>query len=63
LGSLTLDKPIASFIKRYLEENRIERMKEGKDNSTISVIREALFIWAENKGLTQELLEHLKSKE
>jgi len=63
LGSLTLDKPIAEFIKQYLKEHRIERMKEGKDDSIISIIREALFIWAENKGLTQELLEHLKSKE
>lgn len=63
MGSLTLDKPLVEFIKNYLENHRIERMKDGKDNSIISVVREALFIWAEQKGLTQELEKHLKQKE
>ena len=63
MGSLTLDEPLVQFIKDYLKDNKIERMKEGKDNSLISVIREALFVWAEQKGITKNLLEHLKENE
>jgi len=63
MGSLTLDKPLANFIKDYLEKHKIERYKAGKETTIISVIREALCVWAEQKGLTEELTSYLEPKE
>lgn len=61
MGTITLDKGFVDFLKKYLETHKIERMKEGKDTTSVSIIREALFCWAEKNGCIDELyaiLEH-----
>ena len=61
--SVSLDEEYVFFIKDYLKERKYERLKAGKDDTVISVIREALFHWAEKEGVLEELLKHLKQTE
>ena len=59
-GSITLDKGIDKFLEKYVEEHRIERMKQGKESTKISIIRESLFLWAEQNGSLEDLIASLK---
>ena len=63
MRSFSLDEEIAQFIEKYLDDHKYERLKEGKDHSLISIVREGLFLWAEKEGVLEELLKHLKRKE
>ena len=58
--SISLDEDLVNFIKKYLDEHRVELMGAGKDTSIVSVIREGLFLWAKKHELLDELLKHLK---
>ena len=63
MPSITLDEPLVEFIKQYLKDHRLERLQAGKDDSIVSVLREALFAWAEKKGILKELLDFLKQQQ
>jgi len=58
--SISLDEEFAKFIEDYMEKNKFERLRAGKDVSIISVVREGLFLWAEKEGVLEELLKYLK---
>ena len=58
--SVSIDEQIVGFIEKYLKDHRVERLRSGKDLSIVSVIREALFVWAEKRGVLDELLGYLK---
>lgn len=63
MGSLTLDQGFIDFLKQYLETHKIERFQNGKDMTTISIVREGLFLWAEKNGVLEDLKAHLKQQE
>ena len=58
--SVSIDEQIIGFIEKYLKDHKVERLRNGKDSSIVSIIREALFVWAEKHGVLDELLEYLK---
>lgn len=60
MTSISLDKAFVNFLKDYLVQHRIERIKEGKDTTVVSVVREGLILWAEKKGVLEELEKYLK---
>lgn len=60
--SMSLDRPFLDFIEKYLKNHKVERQQEGKSLTMISVIREALFLWAKEKGVTDELMKFLEQK-
>lgn len=61
--SISLDEPLVNFIKKYLEDHKINRIKDGKDTTIVSVIREGLFLWAEKHGVLDQLLKYLQQTE
>ena len=61
--SISLDREIVDFIRTYIKEHRGERLRQGKDTTIVSIVREGLFLWAEKHGVLEELLEHLELKE
>ena len=63
MPSITLDAPLVEFIKKYLDDHKLERFQAGKDDSIVSILREALFAWAEKQGVQKELLDFLKEKQ
>ena len=60
--SLSLDKNLVEYVEKYLANHKFERLKDGKESSIVSVLREALFLWFEEKGLTEDVLKFLKQK-
>ena len=60
--SLSLDKNLVEYVEKYLSNHKFERLKDGKESSIVSVLREALFLWFEEKGLTEDVLKFLKQK-
>jgi len=61
--SLSLDKPLVEYVEKYLANHKIERLKDGKDASIVSVLREALFLWFDHQGLTEDVLKFLEQKQ
>ena len=61
--SLSLDKSLVEYVEKYLANHKIERLRNGKDASIVSVVREALFLWFEEKGLTDDVLKFLAQKQ
>lgn len=60
--SVSLDRGLADFIDKTIKEHKINRMKKGKDVTIISVLREALFLWFEQEGLSAEAEKYLEQK-
>ena len=59
--SITLRKTTIEFINQWLKEHATDRLKDGKALTTVSIIREALLLWAEQHGILEELLKALES--
>jgi len=50
-------------MKHYLETHKINRMQKGKPLTMASIVREAIFLWAKENKVTEELLRSLGQKE
>jgi len=57
--SLSFDKDLVEYIEKHLEKHKVERLKDGKGDSIVSVLREAFFLWCKEKGLPEDVLKFL----
>jgi len=49
-------------MKEYLKNHKIDRMEKGKPLTMASIVREAIFLWAEKNGVIDELKKFLEEK-
>jgi len=61
--SLSIGKEIIQFMKDYLEKHRLDRLAAGKDDSMASIIREAMFLWAKEHKVEEDLKKFLTRKQ
>lgn len=61
--SLSLDKSLVEYVEKYLANHKIDRLKDGRPISIVSVLREALFLWFKEKGLTEDVEKFLEQKQ
>ena len=57
--SISIGKGIIEFMKSYLKQHKMDRLAEGKDTSMASIIREALFLWARENNVEEDLKKFL----
>ena len=61
--SLSFEALLVDYVEKYLKDKKLERQREGKDTTIISVFREGLFLWLEKEGLLEDALAYLKQHE